>query len=132
MALKMRFTKYARTMAISISCAGKHRRLMGHGIWFRSGNCHERAESGNRLSRLVRAEAGVCSDHAAGAACRPSACLMDAAISSSWSNLFATASIVLMTIRTVWRSDSSLSASSLLPACLLYTSDAADEEDSVD
>src|ERR1035437_55154 len=33
-----------RTAAISISCAGKRRRLMGLGIWCRSGNYHARAD----------------------------------------------------------------------------------------
>src|SRR5271157_3081978 len=49
---RMPFTKYARTTAISISYAGKHRRLMAFGIWNLSGNCRARADLGS-CSSLV-------------------------------------------------------------------------------
>ena len=43
---QMSFTKSVQMTAISISCAGRHRRPTDLGIWSRSGNCHARADLG--------------------------------------------------------------------------------------
>src|ERR1022692_1376061 len=52
----MPFTKCVQMMAISTSCAGKHRLPPDLGIWNHSGNCHAKVDLENGRTMVLRVE----------------------------------------------------------------------------